>query len=187
MRIKAAKILGILLVLSLIVCLTGATAFADTDSVTINLNGATLTSYDSSDLEAFDTTDEHDYSTWDQCHSQYAYYTAYGPELEQVLTAALAGSGTTLSQVASIQITASDNYSVTLSKSNLLDTTRYYYATPTSTGVEVPAIIATQSGALGGTLSTTDCLRNFYGQTTSSDYTIKYFVKSISSINLITN
>ncbi len=191
MKMKGIKLLSILFVMSLVICLTSAAAFADTTSVTVKLNDSTLDSYTSTQLNntsIFSTTASHDYSTYDECHDRYRYYTAYGPEMEQVFNDALTNQGQyDLDDVVSIEITASDNYSVTLSKSSLLDTTRYYYATPSSQGVAVPAIIATQYGNLGGQLSTSGCIRNFYGQTNPDDYTILNFVQSISEINLITN
>ncbi len=192
MKMKSIKLLSILFVMSLVICLTSAAAFADTTSVTVKLNDSNLESYTSTQLNAFNTTASHDYSTYDDCHSRYRYYTASGPEMEQVFNDALTNQLLyDLDDVVSIEITASDNYSVTLSKSSLLDTTRYYYPDPEDLNdpgiTTVPAIIATQYGNLGGSLSTNNCLRNFYGQTNPNDYTILNFVSSISEINLITN
>ncbi len=188
MKMKGIKLLSILFVMSLVICLTSAAAFADTTSVTVKLNDSTIATYSSAQLEEFDTTDDYDYSTYDSCRDRYRYYTAHGPEMQEVLNNALESETPDLDDVVSIEITASDNYSVTLSKSSLLDTTRYYYdASHSQVLPDVPAIIATQYGNLGGSLSTSNCLRNFYGQTNYQDYTILNFVSSISEINLITN
>lgn len=147
MKARSFKTIGVLLVLSLVICLTTATAaFAD---VTVKLNGTTLESYTSAQLEAFNTTEQVNYSTYNtEQGGQYLYYSAYGPDLTQVLNDALANQGTyKLDDIVNITFTDTDQpYSKTLSKSSLLDTTRYYYPnTDGSNSTQVDTKIATRS------------------------------------------
>ncbi|ACV64213.1 hypothetical protein Dtox_3494 [Desulfofarcimen acetoxidans DSM 771] len=193
MKKTGAKILGVLMVLSLVLCLNSAIALANTGEVSIYLgnNANSLATYDTNDLEGFGTTAAYDYSSYNCKDYQYHYFTAYGPELEQVLTAALNGSGVSLSQITSVKILdigadgtegTSDDFSKTISKSDLFGTR--YYIDSNQNYVVVPAIIATEFGDLGGTISSTDCLRNFYGQTSATEAVMGNWVKNISKIRL---
>lgn len=187
MKLTGKRILGILLIMLLTIGITGI-ALASTTSVVVKLDGVTKATYSSTQLEAFNSTAKHTYSSYDECHDKYKYYTAYGPELQQVLAAT---PDINLNSIASIEIKASD-LTQTLSKSSLLDTTRYYYADPSGSPTDtVPAIIATRAASgkdvVLGSLSATDCLRDFYGQTNADDYTLLNFVKNVYEINLISN
>ena len=187
MRLKGMKMLGILLVLSLVICLTSATAFANTSSVQIYLNGNLLTTYTTSQLNGFDDTSvTHNYSSYSCKSDSVVRYDAKGPNLDIVLSNALSGSGYNLSDVNTIEFHASDNYTTgALSRSSVL-ATRYFYDT-SNNEFETPAIIATQYGSYGGTLSSTNCLRDFYGQTDIDEEVINNWVKNLDKIYLVTN
>ncbi len=193
MKARSFKKMCVLLALSLAICLTAATAaFAD---VVVQLNGTPLETYTSAQLEAFGTTDQDNYSTYKtEGGGSYQYYSVYGPDLVQVLNDALANQGVyDLDDVVNITFTDTGStpyFSKTLSKSSMLDTTRYYYPSGGGAGVEVDAKIATRSANYVNAdledLTTTNMPRDFYGQTSSTDYTAPNFVKGVDVINLTT-
>ncbi|MCG9967263.1 hypothetical protein L9W92_04235 [Pelotomaculum terephthalicicum JT] len=191
MKLRSLKTLGVLLLVALSICLTSVAAFATTNSVDVYLHDISdntdshLATYSRSDLETNFTNAKYNYSTVDcSVPPVYKYYTAKGPELEDVLENAL---GSSLDNVESIKFVASDDYVVELDKSSLLDTTRYYYDSVShSLQYAVPAILATKyangEDVADGSLSTSNTIRNFYGQTTEDDYTINNFNKNITTI-----
>ncbi len=188
MKLKSTKLLSVLLVLSLVICFASFSAFADTSSVVVKLDGVALETYTSTQLNALNQTPlQRLYSAKDDCHPRnYYYYCAEGPDLEDVLVDAL---GTDLSNIVSIQVKTADNDSTTFTKAELIDDTRYYFSSPTSDGDEVKTVIATKqaSGTDYSNLSTSECLRLFYGQTTSEDEVRQNYMKYVNEINLLTN
>lgn len=173
-------------------------AFAATNSVSIYVHdisentdtlAATYTRAQLEDTDIF-TINKYNYSAV-TCDDPPAYkcYTAKGPELKEVLTKALVGSGNILSDVGDIKITSSDNYSKTIAKSILLADNRYYFEEGNDQHVyAVPAILATSyaggADVEEGSLSSKGTLRNFYGQTYSGDYIINNFIKDIATITV---
>lgn len=137
----------------LVVGMFSMTAFAaETDSVAIvvlsdntNTTAATYTRAQLSNEYLFDTIDKYNYSAVTK-GGAYQYYTAKGPELEEIFTkalAALTGSAITLSDVGPIDIVGFDGYKFSTTKGFLLDTTRYWYDEGLVWQDEVPAILAT--------------------------------------------
>lgn len=179
--------------LALVISLLCTSAFAAAGNVDIYVRDISdntetpLETYSSADLNAFSTTAVHNYSSID-CNNKYRYYTAKGPELEEVLNDALTAKGYSLNDVDQINIVASDDYSFTTTKYKLIETERHWYNTNKSYGGTTPAIIATGS-AKGlnvpeASLSTTGTPRNFYGQTFVDDYVVLNYLKNVSKITV---
>jgi len=193
MGLKSKKILRILLVMALTVSMFGMTAFATTDSVNVYVHDISantdtfLASYSRTQLENFSSFAKYNYSSKD-CKGKYVVSTAKGPELGEVLEDAISSSAISLDDVGDIKIVASDNYTKTLTKTALLDTTRYYYNSSGTQICEVPTILATKfaSGAdvADGSLSTTDSIRNYYGQANVLDYVVVNYIKNITTITI---
>ena len=194
MKLRTGKIFGVLLSTALLIGVMSVSAFADTTDVDVYVHDISantdtfLDNYTSTELNAFTSCDIHNYSSYQSCYDTYVYYTAKGPTLESVLTAALVGSGYSLTDVGNIKFTASDNYTKTLTKTYLLGTTRYYYNADHQQVGTVPTVLGTVSAdyadASEGSLSATDNIRLYFGQTSDSEYTSKYFVKSLDSITV---
>jgi len=186
MKLKGIKMLGVMLMVALVMCMTCATAFAST-SVTIYLDGSSLATYTATQLENNFNNFTKTYSSYYCQGDDYRYYDARGPLLEDVAVAALNGSGTTFSQINHIRFYASsDGYDTgQISKSAVMN--GKYFATPSSPGVSVAPIIARLYGTSGGTLSSTNCLRNFYGQSSAGEDTMGNWVKNLDRIYLYTN
>lgn len=196
MGLKQNKLLRILVVMVLVIGAFSITAFADTNSVSIIVHDisdntdttiATYTRAQLNDTNLFTTIGKHNYSTY-TCHGTFQYYTAKGPELQEVFTNALSGSGISLGDVGQIDIVASDDYSASIDKADLLDSTRGWYNTNQIRGGNTPAILATSYAnglnAADNALSTSKTLRDFYGQTSATDYTVNNFIKSTETITL---
>ncbi|WP_027399053.1 hypothetical protein [Anaerovorax odorimutans] len=194
MGLKNNKLLRMLVVMVLVVGMFSITAFADTDSVAIYVHDISadtdtlVATYDLTDLNdtsEFTTIAKHNYSSI-TCHNTYQYYTAKGPELQEIFTKALSGSGVSLNDVEDVEIIASDT-SIEISKDDLL-ASRSWYNTDHSFGGTTKAILATSytSGlnAADNTLSTSNTLRDFYGQTSFTDYVIANFIKNTATITL---
>ena len=196
MRLKSKKLTRILMVMVLAISMFSITAFADTNSVSIVLHDisdntdtviATYTRAQLNDTSLFTTIDKHNYSTY-TCKPSYQYYTAKGPELQDVFTKALTGTGYTLTDVGQIDFVASDDYEFSTTKSVLLDTTRYWYNTNHTLGGTTPAILATSVAtglnATDSALSVSNTFRDFYGQTSATDYTALNLVKNVETITI---
>ncbi len=196
MGLKQNKLLRILVVMVLVIGMFSITAFADTGSVSIVVHDisdntdttvATYTRAQLNDTSLFTTIGKHNYSTY-TCHGTFQYYTAKGPELQEIFTKALSGSGIWLGDVGQIDIVASDDYSISIDKSDLLNATRGWYDTAHNWGGNTPAILATSYAnglnAADNVLSTSKTLRDFYGQTSPTDYTVNNFIKYIDTITL---
>jgi len=193
MGLKGKKFLRIFLVMAFVICMFSTTAFATTNSVSIYVYGnqtpvATFTRAQLTDASLFTTIAKHNYSTVDcTVPPVYKYYTAKGPELQEVITKALTGSGYTLSDVGQIDFLASDDYLFSTTRSDLL-ANRNWYDTNQDLGGATPAILATSAAnglnVADGSLSANNTFRDFYGQEGYEDYTINNFVKNIETITL---
>jgi hypothetical protein len=185
------KTLGIMLVLSLVLCLTSAVAFANTSSVVFHINGSDIT-VTTAEMQGMGKTPfSGSYSSYNH-QSQHKYYDAYGYELGDVVQYALDKYNSSndpdisMNDIDTIEFVGSDDYSSDpISMSYLLTDHNYYPESgdPSS----VPAIIVLQQATLGGTLSSTDCLRNFYGQNGSQDIVMNKWIKNLAEIYLTTN
>ncbi|MFA5383348.1 MAG: hypothetical protein WC364_01530 [Eubacteriales bacterium] len=188
MKLKGIKILGVLLIVALVVCMTCATAFASTSvSIYLNNNATPLATYTTTQLQNNFTNYVKTYSSYNCSGGTYKYYDAEGPLLEDVATAALSGSGTSFSQINHIRFYATaDGYDTgQISKSAVMN--GYYFANPSSPGVTVAPVIARLYGNRGGARSSTNCLRNFYGQASAGEDTMSKWVKNLDKIYLYTS
>ena len=185
MKSKIFKSSGLFLVLALTVCFACLPAFADSSSVEIFLNGSSLGAFSASDLENNYDLYTYSYSSY-KCGNSYVYYDAYGPLLEDVLTQSLNGTGYGLNDIESIRFyTTSDAYdSGSIDFDDVIS--GFFYAIPGGSGEYAPAIIALAYGDVGGTLFTSNCLRDFFGQQSYSDKTAEGWVKSLDRIYLYT-
>lgn len=172
MKLKSMKFIGVLLTLALVMSMIGATAFADTTSVAVYMNGVFQKSYSVSDLNSRNCyTDT--FSSYDCKSDTIVYRNAYGPLLQDVLEDAY-GAGN-FSTVSTIQFVASDKSSPALSKSTVLNGD--YYPGPT----DIAPILATM---YGNPLDTDNCIRNFYGMSSSDDDVMQYWIKNVYRINM---
>lgn len=181
---KTKKLLGILVLMAVMLCMACPAAFAST-SVDIYLNNSYVTSYSASELENDFEQQSITYSSY-YCKGggSYHYFNTAGPLLVDVLDDA----GITVGNIDYIDFRDVDG---NWSTGNLPMSTiyGYYYATPGGTAEPVLPVIALQCCEVGGTLSTTDCLRNFHGQIYDYwiDDTMSEWCKDLDAIYLTDN
>lgn len=169
MKLKSGKVIGILFGIALMIGLMAPAAFAV--DFELQINGGTPISLTSLTPSA-DVT--HDYSSYNcKGSGSYKYYTAEGENLVDMIDEALDYYQNGLyssADVDYVEFIGSDGYDTDdYGTITMGDLNGYYYATPsTSPGTAVEPIIATRYCSPrvsdGGSLSPTDCPRNFHGQ-----------------------
>jgi uncharacterized protein YjdB len=100
------------------------------------------------------------------------YFTAVGAPLAQLLTT-YAGVPGSAAQNVSVTFIGSDNYTISLTASQLF-ARRYYYPVIGSPAQVVPIIATAEADQITtdpAQLSPSECLRNFYGQASSTEHT----------------
>lgn len=196
MKFKSRKILVILMMMALTIGVMAPAAWAtNTTSVLFQMQVGGNAAVDISSVTPTTGTTTYTYSSYYCQQNTYKYYDAKGQSLFAIIDAELIaynnahGTSYTRSNVNTVTFTSNDATTRDISMSDL---SGYYYATTaTDPGTAVAPIIATQYGTRGGTLSSTGCLRNFYGQPGPSDGfdddTMGNWVKTLSTIVLHVN
>ncbi|WHH57764.1 hypothetical protein [Petroclostridium sp. X23] len=189
MKKKMLKKLSLLLVVAVVTCFTCATAFADSSSVTIYLDGNSIGTYTTSQLDAVASIDIVPTQTFSShtCKGGFVFRSATGYELADVLNYALAvaNTGKTTGDIDTIEFVGTDDYtSDPVSLDDVL-TGKYFTAENDLSGDDVIAVIAKEYGS--STLSTDGCIRNVHGQQAAGDDTIEDWVRDLDKIYLTSN
>lgn len=188
--IKLFRIMGVLMMLAIMTCLTVPAAFADPGSVAIysvdSSGNKTLMKTDTySDFTSMNNQETNVYSTWCCQENKYRYWTAQGPTLQQVLQNA--GINTSAINYVTF-VDSSGSAAVTWSD---LTTGLYYPSIDQSNPVAVDPIIATQSlEGEGVTLTSSDNtedMRDFYGQQLIGDTAMKQWKANLTEIDVNLN
>ncbi len=182
-----SRMMAMLLALAMVVCIglfvCANNAYATTDTIDVYVNSSPVADITRNGI---DVGSHINYSSRN-CQGTYKYYTAEGESLADLLEVRLP-VGKTLSDITSVYVHASDNEDWTFSYADLFNT-RYYYPSGGGTAVAVPALIATAyaSGVNQSTLYSTDTLRLFVGQSSSTEQNNDWYLKNIDEIDVTTN
>jgi len=189
-KTKMAKLIGLVLVMALVLCVSAPPAFATpTTSVDIYFqvgNGEPEYQYTVTPTAGLNT---YTYSSKKCTGNDYYYYEAYGQPLLPIIDDVLDDNNYDENDVTDIEFIGNDGYDTddygTVTYDDL--DTGLYFAYGSTSGTTVAPILATsyrskKNNEAWGSWSSSSCIRNFHGQQARTDATMEMWVKYLDEI-----